>query len=132
MQYRPDASDLCDAIADYLLKEVLPVVKENDELAYKTLVSWNMLGILSRELKDEEPLIDQELGRLHQILDESGLEDLKTLSAKKQRITELNEKLCEKVRSEKISDTNSQIWAHAKQTLSENLSIANPRFQTED
>ena len=132
MQYRPEAADLCEAIADYLLKEVMPAVKESDELAYKALVSWNMLGVVARELRDEEDLVRSEAGRLHQILDEPGLEELETLVDVKQRITELNEKLANKIRTEKLADPSSQIWAHVRQTLVENLSISNPRLQTED
>ncbi|MBU42196.1 MAG: hypothetical protein CMN76_03170 [Spirochaetaceae bacterium] len=131
MQYRPEAADLCEAIADYLLKEVMPAVKDSDELAYKALVSWNMLGVVAREMRDEEELLRNEVGRLHQILDEPGLEELETLQDVKKRIQELNVKLSEKVRKEKISDTNSQVWAHVRQTLVENLSISNPRFQTD-
>ena len=56
---------------------------------------------------------------------------LETLQDVKKRIQELNVKLSEKVRKEKISDTNSQVWAHVRQTLVENLSISNPRFQTD-
>ncbi len=131
MQYRPEAADLCDAIADYLLKEVMPAVKESDELAYKALVSWNMLGVVSRELREEEDLLRNEVGRLHQILDEPGLEDLETLADVKKRISELNDKLATRIKTEKISDPSSQIWSHVRQTLVENLSISNPRFQTE-
>lgn len=131
MQYRPEAADLCDAIADYLLKEVMPAVKESDELAYKALVSWNMLGVVSRELREEEELLRNEVGRLHQILDEPGLEELETLADVKNRIRELNTKLAEKIKNDGISEPSHQIWAHVRQTLVENLSISNPRFQTE-
>ena len=131
MQYRPEASDLCDAIAEFLLKEVMPAVKENDELAYKSLVSWNMLGVVSRQFREEEDLLRSELGRLHQILDEPGLEETATLHEIRDRISILNAKLAEKIRKEKTMDPESQIWAHVKQTLVENLSVSNPRFQTE-
>ncbi|MCB1137233.1 MAG: hypothetical protein KDK23_00700 [Leptospiraceae bacterium] len=130
MQYRPEAADLCEAIADFLLKEVLPAA-QSDELSYKALVSWNMLGVVARELRDEEDLLRNEAGRLHQLLDEPGLEDLQTLQDVKQRIASLNDKLAEKIRSEGVADPKGQIWAHVKQTLAENLSISNPRFQTE-
>lgn len=130
MQYRPEAADLCDAIADFLLKEVLPAL-ESDELSYKALVSWNMLGVVGRELREEEDLLRNEVGRLHQILDEPGLEKLQSLKEVKDRIAQLNEKLAARIRQEAISSPDHQIWAHVKQTLIENLSISNPRFQTD-
>ena len=41
MQDRPEAPDLLDAIADLMIKELLPLVQKHgdDALAYKTLVS---------------------------------------------------------------------------------------------
>jgi len=57
MQDRPDAPALLEAIGDFLMKEVLPAVKDSDSLSYKTLVSWNMLGVIAREFKDGERLL---------------------------------------------------------------------------
>ena len=51
MQDRPDANTLLEAIQDLIIKEILPAIKDNDGLSYKTLVSWNMLGVIGRELK---------------------------------------------------------------------------------
>ena len=47
MQDRPDSTILLEAIQDFLMKDIMPFVKESDILCYKTLVSWNMLGVIN-------------------------------------------------------------------------------------
>ena len=66
MQDRPEAPDLLDAVAELLIKEILPLVQTHgdDLTAYKTLVSWNMLGVVARELRNGEELLNDELARL--------------------------------------------------------------------
>ncbi|MCX7998345.1 MAG: hypothetical protein N3A69_05250 [Leptospiraceae bacterium] len=64
MQDKPSAEILLETVSDFLLKEILSFIKDNEELYYKTLVSWNTLQILSREWKLSEKLLDEELQRL--------------------------------------------------------------------
>ncbi|HNI89886.1 MAG TPA: hypothetical protein PKX55_17165, partial [Leptospiraceae bacterium] len=70
MQDRPDANALLEAIQDLLIKEVMPAIKDNDGLSYKTLVSWNMLGVIGRELKYGEIYLDNEISRISNFLRE--------------------------------------------------------------
>lgn len=130
MQDRPSAPELLDAIADFLMKEVMPAVKEQDLLAYKTLVSWNMLGVVAREMREGEDLLDAELGRLAELLGDSGGRPA-TLPAKEERARELNRRLAEKIKTENIADPAGPVWQHVRRTLTENLAVANPRFNTD-
>ncbi|EMY24304.1 hypothetical protein LEP1GSC115_2788 [Leptospira interrogans serovar Australis str. 200703203] len=68
MQDKPTSTDLIESIQDFLMKEVLPQFKDRDLLSYKTLVSWNMLGVVSREIRSGEELLDRELDRLAKLL----------------------------------------------------------------
>ncbi|MCR9145216.1 MAG: DUF6285 domain-containing protein [bacterium] len=134
MQDRPEAPALLDAIAELLIKEVLPLVQKHgdDALAYKTLVSWNMLGVVSRELRSGEDLLNDEITRLH------GLPELKDAATsdetnasymqKLARVRELNQSLSDTIREKKIGPENAALWEHARQSLKEKLSISNPRF----
>jgi hypothetical protein len=126
MQYKPENQDLIEAIAEFLRKDILTLVKDNDELAYKTLVSWNMLNVVIRDLEKEELNLIKELERLSELLNLS-LEIPLTLKEKKEKVKELNQKLCELIKNQKIHK-NHPSWEHVKQTLIENLSISNPRF----
>ncbi|HNL70179.1 MAG TPA: DUF6285 domain-containing protein [Leptospiraceae bacterium] len=128
MQYRPDAPSLLEAIADFLMKDVLPAVKEHDALAYKTLVSWNMLGVVSRELKSAEPLLNDEIARLLSHFKETRALP-ESIGEKLELSRELNGRLAEEIRSR--SGNNAAQKELVKKALVENLSISNPRFGTE-
>jgi hypothetical protein len=84
MQYKPENQDLIEAIAEFLRKDILTLVKDNDELAYKTLVSWNMLNVVIRDLEKEELNLIKELERLSELLNLS-LEIPLTLKEKKRK-----------------------------------------------
>ncbi len=129
MQYRPESAELLSAIQDFLIKEVMPVVQEDKALAYKTLVSWNMLGVVAREIKHDEKLTDAECGRLDSILGKKITSQ--TYSGKLEELNKRNHELAQKIRSEKISDPGTDIWIHVKKTLIERLSVSNPRFNPE-
>ena len=73
MQDRPDANVLLEAIQDLIIKEILPALKDNDALSYKTLVSWNMLGVIGREIKYGEIFLDKEIERVSNFLREKSI-----------------------------------------------------------
>lgn len=129
MQYRPEHIDLIDAIQEFLLKEVLPFVKDNDALAYKTLVSWNMLGVVSRELKNGRPLLEQDA----RLLADLAGEKLNTAMPDRelwQTAQNLAKQVARKIRESKAMPGGSE-WNAVKQLLKHNLQVANPRYGVE-
>lgn len=128
MQDKPSASILLEAVSDFLLKEILPFVKDNEELSYKTLVSWNTLQILSREWKLSEKLLDEELQRLVGYFHKE--EDYKKLSfSEKRKLWQnLGKELSLKIRNYKISNSKSVEWDLVKKSLRAKLEITNPKF----
>ncbi|MBW0435615.1 DUF6285 domain-containing protein [Leptospira yasudae] len=130
MQDKPTSTDLLEAIQDFLMKEVLPQFKDKDLLSYKTLVSWNMLGVVSREIRSGEELLDKELDRLVKLLKKnSSLPS--TLNEKKNLAHAWNVELRDKIRKEKLSLENAEYWNHVKETVREKVEVTNPRFTTE-
>ncbi|WP_078129617.1 DUF6285 domain-containing protein [Leptospira alexanderi] len=130
MQDKPTSADLLEAIQDFLMKEILPQFKDKELLSYKTLVSWNMLGVVSREIRSGEELLDKELGRLVELLNKN-LVIPSTLNEKKNLAHAWNMELRDKIRKEKLSSENLQYWNHVKETVKEKVEIINPRFTTE-
>ncbi len=135
MQYRPEAKDLLQSIQELLIKEVIPKIQEDELLSYKTLVSWNMLGVLIRELEKEEEFLLSEYKSFETlILQEShpklSEEDFKSLSQKEKllRLRNLNNHLATDLRASEKSDITSMEWKHIKMVLKNNLSVSNPRF----
>ncbi|PJZ55588.1 DUF6285 domain-containing protein [Leptospira barantonii] len=130
MQDKPTSTDLLEAIQDFLMKEVLPQFKDKDLLSYKTLVSWNMLGVVSREIRSGEELLDQELARLVRLLKKNSSLPI-TLNEKKNLAHSWNVELRDKIRKEKLSIEDAEYWNHVKETVREKVEVTNPRFSTE-
>lgn len=130
MQYRPEHTDLLEAIQEFLIKEVLPFVKEEDMLAYKTLVSWNMLGVVGRELKGGRPLLEEDARLLASLTgqnaDFKGMGDRELLK----QTHELARAAAQKIRAQK-SQPGSAEWKAVKEVLKHNLQVSNPRYGAE-
>jgi len=68
MPDRPNASELIEAVFEFLAGEVLPTA-EDQRLKFRTLVAMNALGIARRELESNEPdLTDEELRELASLI----------------------------------------------------------------
>ena len=130
MQYRPEHTDLLDAIQDFLIKEVLPAVKDSDAVAYKTLVSWNMLGVVSRELKNGRTLLEQDTAALAQMLGEKVNTHEFADRALSQKAQQLSVAAAKSIRRSKAS-VGSAEWSTVKEILKHNLQISNPRYGTD-
>ena len=130
MQYRPEHTDLLDAIQEFLIKEVLPAVKDNDAVAYKTLVSWNMLGVVSRELKNGRTLLEQDTAALAQMLGEKVNTHEFADRALSQKAQQLSVAAAKSIRRSKAS-VGSAEWSTVKEILKHNLQISNPRYGTD-
>ena len=157
MQDKPTSIDLLDAIQDFLMKEVMPTVKEKDLLSFKTLVSWNMLGVIIREIKLEEPMLEKEFNSLMSLLGkeaellfsqnkieiENNLDQNQkfdntksyysifvklNLNEKKEIILKANEMLAQIIRDKKILPSQEEYFDHIMATLKDKLAISNPRY----
>jgi hypothetical protein len=146
MQDKPTSTELLEAIQDFLMKEIMPTVKDKDLLSFKTLISWNMLGVIIREIKQEEPLLAKEFSSIIPLLGEKeknllsqnpklsnfnlNSPDLSELSLieKKEILLKANELLAKTIREEKILPSNKEVYHHIMETLKDTLSISNPRY----
>ena len=146
MQDKPTSTELLEAIQDFLMKEIMPTVKDKDLLSFKTLISWNMLGVIIREIKQEEPLLAKEFSSIISLLGDKeknllsqnpklsnfnlNSPDLSELSLieKKEILLKANELLAKTIREEKILPSNKEVYHHIMETLKDKLSISNPRY----
>ncbi|TGL08155.1 hypothetical protein [Leptospira bouyouniensis] len=149
MQYRPETKELLSAIQDFMMKELLPKLEDDDLLSYKTLVSWNMLGVIAREFENSEytnswnEILESNLS-VSEIEKQYPLDSFRRLTKKEkyQVLFEWNRNLAEMIRNQSIHsklknqktvlDTKpkGKVWNIVKSQLKENLSVSNPRFQT--
>lgn len=123
MQDRPTASELTEAVREFLRVDVLPGLQD-PRARFRMLVAMNALGILERELVQEEPLLRAEHERLTRLLDKDrAMPD--SLEELKHRVAELNWDLVERVRSGEVPEGT---FALLKQTIEDKLKIASPRY----
>ncbi len=132
MQDNPNINILLEAIQDLLMKEILPAIKDNEGLAYKTLVSWNMLGVISREVKMGEVFLNSEIQSIAAYLKENVSINNQTYAEKMDLCRNLNQKLNESILKNKSSIENLEVWNLVKNSLKEKLEISNPRYNTGD
>ena len=59
MPDRPNASELIEAVFEFLAAEVLPTA-DDQRLKFRTLVAMNALGIARREIESNTVLLEQE------------------------------------------------------------------------
>jgi len=127
MQDRPTAKELVEAVRKFLKEEVLPEL-EDSRTEYRMKVAMNGLGILERELAQEEELLKEEHERLSRLLGEDratpgSLEELKN------QVGELNRDLAGRIRS---GEAPEGTFEHLMKTVTGKLEVANPRYLERD
>lgn len=132
MQDSPNINILLEAIQDLLMKEILPAIKDNEGLAYKTLVSWNMLGVISREVKMGEVFLNSEIQSIAEFLKIDRSIENRTYLEKMEICRDSNQKLNVSIIENKSSVENTEVWNLVKKSLKEKLEISNPRYNNSD
>lgn len=132
MQDRPSAIVLIEAIQDLIIKEILPEIKNNEALSYKTLISWNMLGVILREIKFGEKLINSEIQEISEFLKTKTDLENKTYTEKLEIAKNLNKDLVKFISENKISNENEFVWNMVKKQVKEKLEISNPRYNSSE
>ena len=136
MQERPDSSALLEAVASFLISELLPSVTDK-RLAFRVMIAANLASVVSAELRTDDARFSAEVERLRALLPDARAEkDPHKFSSRAERnaaLEALNRELVDKLRSgEGSANEKAARFAHVKQTALETLSVANPRFDTAD
>ena len=123
MQDRPRASELAEAVREFIETEMLPTI-DDPRLRFRALVAANGLGILERELTLGAPLLRREVGALARLLGRADAipDDLDEL---RQRAGELNRELSRRIRA---GDAPEGTLAHLLATVADKLRVASPRY----
>ena len=123
MQDRPRASELAEAVREFIETEMLPTI-DDPRLRFRALVAANGLGILERELALGAPLVRREVGALMRLLGhaDSVPDDLDEL---RRRASDLNHELSRRIRA---GDPPEGTLAHLMATVADKLRVASPRY----
>lgn len=97
MQDRPTIVELLQAVRDFLASDVVPAVTDRG-LRYRLRIALHVLGIVEREVPDEEHRLRDELGALRDLLGLPRTAPPADPSRLRARVLELNRMLCERIR----------------------------------
>lgn len=131
MQDRPTYSELLEAVQQFIETDAVPAL--DGPKKFHARVAANVLAIVRRELEHEDAQWHAEWARLDTLL-----EATEPLPAERTavacRLRKRTEELCERIRR---GDADSGPWRHAvlahlRETVTNKLVVANPKFVTGD
>jgi hypothetical protein len=117
-QDRPTASELLEAIADFLREEAMPALDKADpRLGFQMRVAVNSLAILDREVRLGPAADAGEHARLVKLLGRQGTLD------------DLNRELARQLRAGERDERDAALMAHLEATVADKIAIANPKWR---
>jgi len=131
MQDRPTSVELLEAAADFVESELVPAVQGARQ--FQARVVANVMRVVAREIKLEDPLVRSEVKALARVLghDAPHLHSLNDLCA---AAVSMGEELTTKIRAGEADDGDwrGEVLAVVRQSVEDKLRIANPRYLEND
>ena len=131
MQDRPTSVELLEAAADFVDREVVPAIEGARQ--FHARVVANVMRIVAREIKLEDPLVRGEVKALARLLGHDAphlhsLDDLRAAAAG------MGEELTAKIRAGEADEgaRRGEVLAVVRQSVEDKLRIANPRYLESD
>lgn len=131
MQDRPTSIELLEAAADFVDRELVPTIEGARQ--FQARVVANVMRIVAREIKLEDPLVRSEVKALARLLKHDAphlhsLDDLRNASGS------MGEELTAKIRAGEADggDWRTEVLAVVRQSVEDKLRIANPRYLESD
>jgi hypothetical protein len=127
MQDRPTSIELLEAAADFVDRELVPAV--NGQRQFQARVVANVMRIVAREIRSEDPQVRAEVAALAKLLGHEK-PHLHSLADLHKAAFSLNEELAAKIRAGEFDSGESRIpvLAAVRQIVEDKLRIANPRY----
>jgi hypothetical protein len=131
MQDRPTSVELLEAAADFVESELVPAIQGARQ--FQARVVANVMRVVAREIKLEDPLVRNEVKALAQLLgyDTPHLHSLDELRA---AAISMGDELAAKIRVGEADDGDMRqnVLAAVRQSVEDKLRIANPRYLEND
>ncbi|GAB4323457.1 MAG: hypothetical protein Kow00117_11940 [Phototrophicales bacterium] len=128
MYDRPTAQELIEAVRLHLEQAIIPAVKADRKLYFQTLVAINVLKIVEREMTLREDHLEAEWERMNTFIEGGSLFEFARTDQCENVLRLANRTLCQEIRQGKYDDDDHALFAHLKQTVMEQLEVANPRY----
>jgi uncharacterized protein DUF6285 len=131
MQDRPTSVELLEAAADFVESELVPAIQGARQ--FQARVVANVMRIVAREIKMEDPLVRSEVKALALLLgrDKPHLHSLDDL---RNAAVSMGEELTARIRAGEADDGDwrGEVLAVVRQSVEDKLRIANPRYLESD
>ena len=114
MQDEPTPIELTKAVADFLRRDITPLISGHQ--AFKLRVAINILDLVTRQLTQEEGSDAREVGRLRALLGVDG------------SVTELNHALAERIAKGEVDLTTPGLAEHLWATTMDKLAVDQPNY----
>ncbi len=131
MQDRPTSIELLEAAADFVDREIVPILEGQRQ--FQSRVVANVMRIVAREIKWEDPFVRSEVRALSKLLEHPephvhSLDDLCKAAVK------LNQELAEKIRAGSADSGawRAEVMALVRRSVEDKLRVANPRYLESD
>ena len=129
MQNRPDHSTLLDAVASFLMADVVPRLEADKALQFRALIAANLATVVAGELRTEPSRLASELARLQALLSPLS-PTLSPVGGEGGRIEALNRQLSSALRKNELGPEQlERALEHLLATARETLEVTNPRFE---
>ena len=112
---RPTAAELLAAVREHLIENLAPTLE--GQPAFHLRVATNALAIVERTMAEGEAMDRAEQARLQELLGHDG------------DLLDLNRELSEQIKAGEMDDRRAALLAHLRQTASDKLDLANPRYK---
>lgn len=131
MQDRPNKTEILDALATFLMREVRPQVTD-PALNFRVLIAANLASIVANEQRSEDTEDAAQLQRLQMLMPDVKVDgQVPGRAGRLEAIETLNKELVTRIRGGELNDTQrAGIWIHLGETLREKLAVVNPRFDS--
>jgi alcohol dehydrogenase class IV len=131
MQDRPTSVELLEAAADFVDRELVPTIEGARQ--FQARVVANVMRIVAREIKLEDPLVRNEVKALARLLGQDA-PHLHSLDDLRGAAVSMGEKLTGKIRAGEADDgaRRREVIAVVRQSVEDKLRIANPRYLEND
>jgi Domain of unknown function (DUF6285) len=131
MQDRPTSVELLEAAADFVDRELVPTIEGARQ--FQARVVANVMRIVAREIKMEDPLVRIEVKAMARLLGHDA-PHLHSLDDLRKAAGGMGEELTAKIRAGDADDGDwrREVLAVVRQSVEDKLRIANPRYLEND
>ena len=131
MQDRPTSAELLAAVRRFLEEDVIPHTSGRRQFLAR--VSVHALGLLDRELRNEERHLAREWSGLDEVLSPAAMPAAR--EAARAALEARNRELCERIRRgdhDADGPARRRLLAHLRQTVREKLEVSDPGLLSRD